>query len=240
MRSSTAVRYSVTVTCRICFLALSALLSASNVMAQTYEAAAKPRKQFVTVSYDWLYTQPLHFAEHPLEDLVGKPVASSQFQQFEYRTRDELTLIDVLEFTRRQRGVSASVYPFGMSSGPALMLRGAIESLPRIDVAFIGPAPFPRYTLDDAKALDAAAGVIVADKSPGWGLGSHAFVVGGIGKITSSLGDGSRYFAEAGGGLDVGPFGVELGVKFAMNKLTEPLEHRFLTIPITVRGTLTF
>ena len=81
---------------------------------------------------------------------------------------------------------------------------------------------------------------MVADRSPGWGLGSHAFVVGGIGRITSDLGDGSRCFAEGGGGLDVGPFGVELGVKFAWNSLSEPVEHHFLTIPITLRGTLTF
>ena len=41
----------------------------------------------------------------------------------------------------------------------------------------------------------------------------------GIGKLTTDLGDGSRLFAEGGGGLDVGPIGVELGVKFAWNKL---------------------
>ncbi len=228
------------VTSRICFLALSALLIASNASAQTYEAGDKPRKQFVTVSYDSIYTQPLHFAEHPLEDILGRPVASAQFQEFEYRTRDESTLIDVLEYSRRQRGFTASVYPFGMSAGPALMLRGGVEPLPRIDIAFSGPSPIARYTLNDARALDASIGLVVADRSPGWGLGSHAFVLGGVGRITSGLGDGSRYFAEAGGGLGVGPFGVELGVKFAMNKLSEPVAHQFLTIPITVRGTLTF
>ena len=44
--------------------------------------------------------------------------------------------------------------------------------------------------------------------------------LGGIGKVsTEQLGDGGRYFAEGGGGLSVGPFGVELGVKFAWNML---------------------
>jgi hypothetical protein len=230
----------VNVTCRICFLALSALLTASNASAQTYVAGDKPRKHFVTVSYDSLYTQPLHFAEHPLEDLLGRPVAGGRIQEFEYHSRDESTLIDVVEYTRRQRGFTASIYPFGMSTGPALMLRGAVEPLPRIDIVFSGPSPIARYTLNDARALDASIGLLVADRSPGWGLGSHAFVLGGVGRITSGLGGGSRYFAEAGGGLGVGPFGVELGVKFAVNKLAEPVPHQFLTIPITVRGTLTF
>jgi hypothetical protein len=230
----------VNVTSRICFLVLSIVLAAADATAQTYEADAKPRKQFVTVSYDFLYTQPLHFASHPLEDLIGREVASVHFQEFEYHTRDNLTLVDVIEFSRRQRGITGSIYPLGMSSGPALMLRGSIEPLPRIDVVFTGASPLPRYSLTDGRAFDAAVGVIVADRSAGWGLGSHAFVLGGIGKITSGLGDGRRYFAEGGGGLSVGPFGVELGVKFAMNKLSDPVSHKFLTVPITLRGTLTF
>jgi hypothetical protein len=171
---------------------------------------------------------------------VGKEVASAQFEQYEYRTRDDATRIDVIEFSRRQRGFGVSLYPTGMSSGPALMLRGSLEPLPRIEIAFDGPAPIAHYALSEGKAFDAAVGIIVADRSPGWGLGSHAFVLGGAGKITSSLGDGRRYFAEGGGGLSVGPIGVELGVKFAWNLLTEPVDHRFITIPITVRGTVTF
>ena len=61
----------------------------------------------------------------------------------------------------------------------------------------------------------------VADRSPGWGLGSHAFVVGGVGTDQERLSDGDRYFAEGGGGLSSGPFGVELSVKFAWNHLTD-------------------
>jgi hypothetical protein len=225
---------------RICFLALGTLLAASNVFAQTYVAGDRPRKHFVTLSYDFLYTQPLHFAEHPLEDLIGQDVASTQFEEFEYRTRDASTLIDVIEFSRRQRAVSASLYPLGMSTGAALMLRGSYEPLPRIQIGFAGPSPIARYAMTDGRAFDAAIGLIVADRAPGWGLGSHAFVLGGIGKIISELGNGNRYFAEGGGGLDVGPIGVELGVKFAVNKLSEPVSHQFLTVPITLRGTLSF
>ena len=93
-----------------------------------------------------------------------------------------------------------------MSTGPTLMLRGSIEPLPRIQhrVPRAG-AVLARYALTEPAPTTAAIGLIVADRSPGWGLGSHAFVTGGIGKITSDLGDGSRFFAEGGGGLDVGP-----------------------------------
>lgn len=225
---------------RICFLALAALCAASSVSAQTTHSGARPRRHFVTVSYDSLYTQPLHFADHPLSDLLDRDVASVQAEAFDYQTRDGATSIDVVEFSRRARGAGISVYPLGMSTGPALMLRASIEQLPRVRLSFEGPAPVGVYELTDARARDFAAGLIVADRSPGWGLGSHAFVVGGIGKITSGLGDGSRYFAEGGGGLGVGPIGVELGIKFAWNTLSEPVNHKFLTIPVTLRGTLTF
>lgn len=225
---------------RIPFLVVLTLCAAvTQLSAQTYEPP-KARKHFVSVSFDSVYTEPLHFAEHPLSDLLGKDVASTQGQEFEYRTRDETTLVDVIEFSRRQAAIGVSLYPLGMNNGPALMLRGSYQPLPRIQLAFNGPAPFPRYTLVDGRAFDAGVGVIVADRSPGWGLGSHAYVLGGVGRITSDLGGGGRYFAEGGGGLSVGPFGVELGVKFAWNNLDEPVPHKFLTIPISLRGTFTF
>jgi hypothetical protein len=240
MRSITAVRYPWNVRSRISFLLLGLLSWASVAAAQTYGVQQKARKHFVTISYDWLFTEPLHFAEHPLEDLLGREVASVQRETFEYRTRDEATLIDVLEFTNRSRGGGITLFPFGMSSGPALALRGSFERLPDIRIRFEGPAPVAAYDLTDARAIDGAIALYMADRSPGWGLGSHAFIAGGVGRITSDLGDGSRYFAEGGGGLSVGPIGVELAVKFAWNRLEQPVEHRFLTIPVTLRGTLTF
>ena len=46
-----------------------ALAVPASAGAQTY-APRKARRHFVTLSLDWLYTQPLHFANHPLEDLL--------------------------------------------------------------------------------------------------------------------------------------------------------------------------
>jgi hypothetical protein len=218
---------------------VAASLCATSASAQTY-AVRKPRRHFVSISTDWLNTQPLHFLEHPLQDLVGRDVATAQFQDYEYRTRDEAILIDVLEFRRRGRGKGITIYPFGLSAGPTLGLRGSIEDLPTIRIAFDGAGAPPDYALTGGRAYDLGAAIYVADRSPGWGLGSHAFVGGGAGRITSDLSDGNRYFAEGGGGLTSGPLGVELSIKFALNRLTAPVDHQFLTVPITVRGTLTF
>jgi hypothetical protein len=228
------------VRCRISFLAVLTLVAAATQLSAQTHQPANARRHFISVSVDTLHTQPLHFAEHPLTDLLGKAVASTQGEDFEYRTRDDSTSIDVIEFSRRQRAFGVSLYPLGMNSGPALMLRGSYETLPRIQLEFAGPAPVSRYALIDGHAYDAGVGIIVADRSPGWGLGSHTYVLGGLGKIGSDLGDGGRMFAEGGGGLSVGPLGFELGVKFAWNKLDAPVPHKFLTIPISLRGTLTF
>jgi hypothetical protein len=216
-----------------------AFFCATSAFAQTY-SVRKPRRHFVTISTDWLNTQPLHFLEHPLEDLVGRDVASAQFEDYEYRTRDEAIQIDVLEFKRRGRGKSLTVYPFGLSVGPTLALRASTEDLPTIRVAFSGTGAPPNYSLTGGRAYDFGAAVYVADRSPGWGLGSHAFVGGGAGRITSELSNGDRYFAEGGGGLSSGPLGVELSVKMAWNHFDEPVDHHFLTIPVTLRGTISF
>jgi hypothetical protein len=222
-----------------CVGSIVALLVPSLSQAQTYQVP-QPRRQFVTVSLDWLYTQPLHFAEHPLEDLLGTEVASAQQQAFDYETRDGNTRITVLEFKRRSQGGGVTVFPLGLRTGTTLGIRGSFEGLPDIRLTFEGAAPFSSYVLTNARAYDVGAGIFVSDRSAGWGLGSRAFVVGGIGRISSDLGDGRRYFAEGGGGLTSGPLGIELSVKFAWNKLHDPVEHQFFTVPISIRGTVSF
>ena len=208
--------------------------------AQTY-AASKPRRQFVTLSIDWMQTEPLHFAEHPLQDLVGRPVASTQQEDFEYQTRDGEIRIDVLEFRKRNQGLTAAVYPFGLTTGTSFGIRGSIEQVPTIRINFEGVNAPADYALTGAVAYDIGAGIFIVDRSAGWGLGSQAFLIGGIGRLKADDGrNGSRMFAEGGGGLLVGPFGVQLAVKFAWNTVDEPVEHKFLTIPITVRGTISF
>ena len=216
-----------------------ALAVATPVDAQTY-SVSKPRRQFVTISVDWMNTEPLHFASQPLEDLVGRPVASTQQGDYEYQTRDEQVRIDVLEFRKRNRGLSAAIYPLGFSSGATLGIRGSVEQLPTIRIDFDGVEAPSHYALTGATAYDVGAGIYVADRSEGWGLGSHAFVIGGVGRIRADGRNGSRTFAEGGGGLNVGPLGVQLAVKFAWNRLEDPVTHTFLTIPITVRGTFSF
>jgi hypothetical protein len=219
--------------------AAAALLIPLDAHAQTYQPA-QARRQWITVSYDWMYNLPLHFDNYPLEDLVGQEVDEAD-PPYDYRTADGSTLIDVLEFKRRGRGVGVTVYPFGLAVGATLGLRGSIENLPDIRLSFAGPGrPMDSYTFTNGLAYDIGAGVYVGDRAPGWGLGSYAFLIGGVGRITSDLGGGSRYFGEGGGGLQSGPVGVELSLKFGWNKLSEPVEHHFLSVPITLRATVSF
>jgi hypothetical protein len=206
--------------------------------AQTY-TPPRARREFISVAYDWLYTWPQRLADHPLEDLLGTPVGASE-PPHDYRTRDGSTVIDLLEFTRRGRGVSVTVYPIGMSAGPTLGVRGSIENLPDIRFAFDGPGALDSYALTNAIAYDVGAGLYVADRAPGWGLGSYAFILGGVGKITSDIGSGRRYFGEGGGGVQSGPLGLEISVKFGWNQLSEPVEHSFYTLPIHLRATVSF
>jgi hypothetical protein len=173
---------------------LAALVSSGNAVAQNYEAARADR-QWITVSYDWLYSWPLHFDNYPLEDLVGAPVDEAA-PPFDYRTADGGTLIDVLEFRRRGRGVGVTIYPFGMTVGSTLGLRGSIENLPDMRIAFEGPGrPLSSYTFTNGRAHDV---------------------------------------------VQSGPVGFEVSVKFGWNKLSEPLEHRFLSVPINMRATVSF
>jgi hypothetical protein len=224
---------------RLFVAAFLTLAVAAPAAAQNY-SVTKPRRQFVTISIDWMNTEPLHFAD-TLEELVGRRVASAQNEVYEYRTRDEQITIDVLEFRKRNRGLSAAIYPLGLSSGTTIGLRASTETLPTIRLAFAGVDAPANYSLTGAQAYDVGAGLYVADRSSGWGLGSQAFIVGGIGKIKADNGmDGKRKFLEGGGGLMVGPLGVQLAVKFAWNTIDEPVSHTVLTIPITVRGTFSF
>lgn len=206
----------------------------------TAQAPAKPRRQFISVSLDNFTTEPLHFANWPVEDLVGREVAEAQREAYDYRSRDGLTTVDVAEFKKRGSGFGVTVYPFGLSVGSTLGVRISREDLPVIRMEMSGPSLVPAYALTDAYAVDVGAAVYVSDRSPGWGLGSRAFVGGGLGVVRSSMADGRRLFAEGGGGLTVGPIGVELAVKFALNRFDLPVKHQFLTVPISLRAGVSF
>jgi hypothetical protein len=214
-------------------------MAAPAPRAQVYHAK-KARRHFISISIDRQFVQPYSFAKHPLEDLLGQPVNEVHLQPFQYQTRDELTRVTVLEYGKRAGGIGATIYPFGSSDGATLAIRGSIESVPDVRVAISGPAPESAWALTGGRATDIGVGIEMSDRSPGWGLGGHAFLIGGVGKITSDQHDGSRYFGEGGGGVMVGPFGVDLSVKYTVNRFDAPVPHSVHMIPICVRGTLTF
>jgi hypothetical protein len=216
-----------------------ALSGVERPQPQSYRAP-KARRHFISVTIDKQFIQPYSFGKHPLTDLLGQPVDEVQLQSFQYRTRDQKTLVNVLEYGKRATGIGATVYPFGSSVGATLAVRGTIEVIPPVRVAFTGPASSPTYDLTNGRATDLGAGIDMSDRSAGWGLGSHAFIIGGIGRIQADQRSGNRYFGEGGGGVTSGPFGVDISVKVSVNRFTDPVPHRLYMIPVSVRGTLTF
>ena len=220
---------------------LAAVLSAPSAAppAQKYDAP-KPRKHFISLSYERQFVQPFGFARHPLEDLLGRAVSEVHLESFQYRTDDGLTTVNVLEYGKRASAIGATLYPFGSSTGATLAIRGSLEALPDIRVRFDGPAPVASYVLTNGRAMDVGVGVDMSDRAPGWGIGAHAFVLGGIGRAHTDQLDGRRYFVEGGGGVTSGPIGVDIAFKYSVNRFTTPVEHSVQMIPISVRGTLTF
>ena len=217
----------------------AALTAADPAQAPVYDQA-KARRHFISVSYERQFVQPFGFGKHPLAELLGQPVDEVHLETFQYRSRDQRTLVNVLEYGKRASAVGATVYPFGSSVGATLAIRGSIDTLPDIRVAFVGPAPSPTYLLTNGRAMDVGAGIDMSDRAPGWGLGAHAFVLGGIGRVHTDQMDGRRYFVEGGGGVMSGPVGVDITFKYSVNRFTTPLEHSVHMIPISVRGTVSF
>jgi len=220
---------------------LVAALAAAEAQAQpqTYNPP-KARRHFISLTFDKQFIQPYGFGNHPLEDLLGQPVDEVHLETFQYRTRDGKTTVNVLEYGKRATAIGATVYPFGSSVGATLAVRGSIETIPDIRVAFNGSAPAATYDLTNGRATDVAIGIDMSDRAPGWGLGAHAFILGGIGRIQTDQRNGNRYFGEGGGGVTTGPFGIDIAVKFTVNRFTTPVTHRIYMVPVTVRGTLTF
>ncbi|MBI4476061.1 MAG: hypothetical protein HY654_02745, partial [Acidobacteria bacterium] len=96
------------------------------------------------------------------------------------------------------------------------------------------------YNLRDARAYDLGIGFLMSDRPAGWGLGTHSFALAGVGRIRGERGEGDRLFGEAGGGINVGPIGLQFSVKFAYNKLENPRAHALFTVPMALRATLSF
>ena len=223
---------------RTVFLISATWLAPHIAFAQI--ATARPRPQFVTIDIERSHTMPLHFKEYPLRQLVGREVGVDPDRIHDYRTTEGSTTVDVQDFRRNTHAIGVSVYPFGNRSNTSLMLRVARETLPIIRFAINNPGSVERYSLSDGRATDFGVGIISSDRPAGWGMGAHSFAVGGVGRISGERGRGDRLFAEAGGGISFGPIGFQVGVKIAQNRLKEPRSHSFYTVPMSLRGTVSF
>jgi len=218
---------------------VAATLSAPLPHAGQYQPATA-RRHFVSVYLDRQWVQANWFEKHPLEELLGQEVNEVHLESFQYRTHDNLTLVTVREFGHGATGIGATIYPFGSASGATLAIKGSLESLPTIRLSFSGPAPFATYELTSGRALDVGVGVDMSDRSPGWGLGSHAFVIGGVGRAITDQMNGSRYFAEGGGGVMFGPLGFDVAFKYTVTRFSTPATHTLHLIPVTLRATVSF
>jgi len=224
---------------RIIFHLISAVvLLPHTASAQTTQAG--PRPQFVTIDIGPSRTMPLHFKEYPLQQLVGRELAVEPNRVHDYTTSEGSATVDVRQFRRSTHGFGVSVYPFGNRSNTSLMLRVARETLPIIRFAINKPGSVERYSLSDGHTTDVGVGVNSSDRPAGWGMGTHSFAVGGVGRIRGERGTGGRLFAEVGGGISFGPIGFQVAVKIAHNRLKDPRPHSFYTVPMSLRGTLTF
>ena len=224
------------------FQTASALWLAATLAAPASQPShtAKARRHFISIDYGWQQIQPFGFASHPLADLLGQAVEEAYLQPYQFSTHDQQTLISVLQYDHRGEAVGATIYPLGSSSGATLALRASVERLPTIRLAFTGPAPLATYELTGGRAVDGAIGVDVSDRAPGWGLGSHAFALAGIGVVRTDQMDGRRYSAEGGGGVTSGPLGVDISFKYVVTRFQTPVAHSLQQIPITIRATVSF
>src|SRR5215467_4628346 len=220
-------------------LCLAASLAAPAPQARPYQPQ-KARRHFITIYAERQFVQGSGFEKHPLEELLGREVNEVHLQSCQYRTKDNQTLITVDEFGRRATAVGATIYPFGSSEGATLAIRGSLESIPDVRVSFAGPAPPPTYAMTGGHALDVGAGVDMSDRSRGWSLGTHAYVIGGVGRAITDQRRGTRYFVEGGGGVTFGALGFDIAFKYVSNNFTLPVDHSVRAIPISLRATLGF
>jgi hypothetical protein len=220
-------------------LCFAASLAAPAPQARPYQPQ-KARRHFITLYAERQFVQGSGFDKHPLEELLGQEVNGVHLQSYDYRTKDTLTLVTVDDFGRRATAVGATVYPFGSSEGATLAIRGSLESIPDVRVSFSGPAPSPTYGLTGGRALDVGAGIDMSDRAPGWSLGTHAYVIGGVGRAITDQRNGTRYFVEGGGGVTFGALGFDIAFKYVTNNFTLPVDHSVRVIPISLRATLGF
>lgn len=198
------------------------------------------RRQFMTLTVDWMNVYPLHFKKYPLEQLAEVPL-DWDYQRGGYHSGDRSISITNTKFEHRNRGVGIMVYPFGLKEGTTLAVRANYETLPTISFVINSPEGQERYDLKKGQVYNLGIGAISGGRSGGWGLGAYSFIIVGKGWINEPRGNGRRYFVEAGGRVTTGPLGIEIFFGVANNKLFNPRPHSFFTVvPFGLRAMVTF
>src|SRR5258708_35796644 len=174
---------------------VAALAAPERPQPRAYQAP-KARRHFVSVWLARECVEPYAFHTQPLWDLLGQPVHEVHLESFQYRTQDNRTVVNVLEYGKRASEIGATVYPFGSSTGPTLAVHGSIETIPSIRVSFTGPAPSATYELTNGRATDVGVRLDMSARSPGWGLRAHAFLSCRGGRLETDTPNGHGHAAE--------------------------------------------
>lgn len=228
---------------RACYLAAVLLtVLSSSLFAEPAQKKARPRRQFITVFVNRMYTGPLNFEKHPLEELAGtgleyvyQPVPEV------YRSPDGLTTITHTRFRPKNSGGGLAVYPFGLGvQGTSLMLQADYETLPLIGFIINSPTGREDYEFANGRAYNLGLGAVSYSRSYNGNMGSRSYIIGGTGKIIENRGEGRSYFVGFGGGLSYKIIGGEFFVKVSRNYLNNPRPHSFYLIPIGFRISVTF
>ena len=162
------------------------------------------------------------FDDHPLADLLGAagrrsppavvPVPDARSADARQRAR----VRQARDRHRRDR-LSVRLERRGRRSP----IRGSIESVPTIRARVHRAGAGADLRADQRPRHRLGVGLDMSDRSPGWGLGAtRSSSAVSAGSQTDQM-DGTRYFGEGGGGIMSGPFGVDLSVKFTVNRFID-------------------
>ena len=190
-------------------------------------SAPKARRHFISVSFETQFVQPYGFAKHPLEELLGQPVDEVHLEIVPVPHRAiRQTLVNVLEYGKRATGDRRDGLSVRLERRARRSpIRGSIETMPD-DPGRASPdrRRRPTYELTNGRATDLGVGIDMSDRvarlGPRRARLHHRAASAGFRPISSTA---RRYFVEGGGGVTSGPFGVDVSVKFTVNRFTTPV-----------------
>ena len=219
-----SVRYASCFSSLLLILVRRARRCAARGAATRPTRAPKPRRHFVAISFDW----HVHAAAALRRSSARRPArpptwTSAQVETYEYRTRDEATLIDVARVPQAAAGRRAlTVYPFGHERRRDARASAAASNRCRRSGSTFDRTGAVRRLRADRRAARYDVGAGIVHRRSLARLGPRAATRSSSAASARSRATGATAAAtlRRGRRSDVGPFGVDLAVKFAWNRFT--------------------